>query len=148
MEVILLKSVAKVGRKDEIVSVADGYAQHALFPKKLAIPATAQAIATLKKRLSGIVAERDMQHALLDKAIAAIDAHALVYNTKATAQGGLFSKIDTKDIAEFIMKTHRISLDPKQMRIVEGMIKHVGVYTIEVTDGEYKARFSLTVQAE
>ena len=41
MEVILREHVDNLGRRGEIVKVADGYARNFLLPRKLALPATA-----------------------------------------------------------------------------------------------------------
>ena len=40
MEVILRDHVENLGRRGEIVKVADGYARNFLLPRKLALPAT------------------------------------------------------------------------------------------------------------
>ena len=44
MDVILLKDVAELGGKGDIVDVSNGYARNYLLPKKLAMKATAGAI--------------------------------------------------------------------------------------------------------
>ena len=40
MEVILRDHVENVGKRGEVVKVADGYARNFLLPRKLALPAT------------------------------------------------------------------------------------------------------------
>ena len=45
MKIILLQDVPKVGKKWEVKNVADGFAQNALIPKKLAEVATPSALA-------------------------------------------------------------------------------------------------------
>lgn len=49
MKVILLEDVKGVGKKDQIVNAADGYARNFLFPKKLAVEATPGAMKGVEK---------------------------------------------------------------------------------------------------
>ena len=41
MKVILKQDIKGVGKKDQIINAADGYARNFLFPKNLAVPADA-----------------------------------------------------------------------------------------------------------
>ncbi len=141
MKVILLKSVPKVGRKDEIVEVADGFAQHALLPKRLAIPATAAAIDTLKRKLQNTVAERDIRHSLLDAAISQLNAKKVSMKVKANEQGNLFSKIHPADVVAYLSSEHHVAIDSAHLTLPE--IKKLGTYEIGVHDGEYRSVFTL-----
>ena len=49
MKVILLQDVKGSGKKGDLVNVSDGYARNFLFPKKMAMEATAQAMTEKKK---------------------------------------------------------------------------------------------------
>ena len=60
MKVILLEDVKGVGKKDQIVNAADGYARNFLFPKKLAVEATPGAMKGVEK-MRKAEAEREAQ---------------------------------------------------------------------------------------
>ena len=61
MEIILIQDVERVGSKDDIVTVKDGYARNYLIPKKKAIAATPSA----KKVLAENVKQRAHKEARL-----------------------------------------------------------------------------------
>ncbi len=147
MKVILLKSVPKLGKVDDIVEVPDGYAANALFPKRLATPATPSTITARNRKLEGKVEQTKLQHELLDKAISTLDGKALVYTARANEQGSLFSKVTADDIAQVLLDQYRLSIDSKKLLLPEQGIKHVGLYTIGIVDGTYKATFQCTVGA-
>ena len=50
MKVILTESVEKLGQEGEVKEVANGYARNFLFPRGLAIPATAGALKQAEAR--------------------------------------------------------------------------------------------------
>jgi large subunit ribosomal protein L9 len=143
MKVILLKSVQKVGKKGDIIEVAAGYAQHALFPKKFAVLATPQAIALLERQKQNDISEKEIRHSLLTKAILELANDQLVISVKANEQGSLFSKITAVDIASELMTQKRISIDPELLTIAEGTIKKLGTYVIGVSDQEYQSTFTI-----
>jgi large subunit ribosomal protein L9 len=146
MKVILLKSVPKLGKKDDIITVPDGYAQNALFPKKLAVVATDQAVAALKRTQDNSVTQKKIQHELLDKAIESLEGKTLVYATRKNEKGSLFSKVTELDISKALMDQHRISIDSKLMTLKDGHIKQTGSYTVDIKDGEYQSEFTVRVE--
>ena len=50
MKVILLKDVKGQGKKDDIITVSDGYARNFLFPQKLAMEATGGATREVQRK--------------------------------------------------------------------------------------------------
>lgn len=145
MKVILLKSVPKVGKKDTIVDVAEGYARNALFPIKAAIPATPDAVAALKRKQSGVVAERALRHELLDKAIQAMSGKAVTLAVHANEKGGIFSRVDEMDVVQILADEHRIMLDASCIILPHSPIKELGEYTVMVKDDGYASTFLLNI---
>lgn len=148
MKVILLKHVPKVGKKDEVVEVASGFAANSLFPRKLAIPATDSALANLKRSLQNKSAEKEIRNKLLDDAIKKIDGSGFIMLIKANKEGSLFSKIHVADIAKVLDQDHRVVIDPSCIIIPDGSIKKVGKYSITVKDDGYVGKFDLEIKAE
>jgi large subunit ribosomal protein L9 len=145
MKVILLQSVPKVGKKDDIVNVADGYFQNVLSPKRLAVVATDHAIEALKRNQQNTITKKEIQHTLLDKAIDELVGKTLTYQVKTNEKGNLFSKIDERDISKVLFDQHRIDIDSKLLTIEGGPIKEVGTYTVIVKEGNYKNEFTLSL---
>ena len=50
MKVILKQDIKGVGKKDQVINAADGYARNFLFPKNLAVPADAGNMNNLKSK--------------------------------------------------------------------------------------------------
>jgi large subunit ribosomal protein L9 len=145
MKVILLKTVPKVGKTNDIVEVSEGYARNALFAKKLAVPATPQAIAEVQRKAQNKIAEKQVQNDLLERAIESLEGRTLVYKARANEKGSLFSKVTELDISKVLLDQHRISIDPKLMSL-DAHIKQAGDYKVVVKDGEYKSEFTVSVQ--
>ena len=58
MKVILQADVKNIGKKGEIVEVADGYGRNFLLPKKLALPANSENV-NVAKAQAGAKARKD-----------------------------------------------------------------------------------------
>ncbi len=130
MKVILTQDVKGSGRKGELVTVSDGYANNFLLPRKLAIPATPQALNELKNR------EAAAAHRLAEEKKAAEAAKELTGKTvKIAARGGaagkLFGSVSTKEIAEAIQKELGVELDKRKISL-DAEIKAFGTYNAEI----------------
>lgn len=55
MKVILLQDVPKVGKKDQVLEVKEGYARNFLFTKKLAVEATPANMKELQRQEKSVL---------------------------------------------------------------------------------------------
>lgn len=141
MKVLLLKNVPKVGKKDEVVDVADGYATNVLFVQKSAVPATQKAIDEMKKRVANKEMYTKIHAELFEKEIEKIRG-TITLSAKANEKGSLFSRIDKKNIIS-ALKDVGISVDENSITLLKE-IKELGSHTVQITDSLGK-KYSLTV---
>ena len=131
MKIILLENVKKLGKKDEIIEVADGYARNVLIPKKLGIEATNANINSVKlKNKNEEKKDENMRNvALGDKE--KIEKATITLKIKAGANGKTFGSINSKEVSDGIKEVVGLDIDKKDIDLVEP-IKNIGKYTVKV----------------
>ena len=131
MKVILKQDIKGVGKKDQIVNAADGYARNYLFPKNLAVPADTGNMNNLKaKQESANFRKGEDLKASLSLAEQMKDM-TLTFKVKAGENGRLFGAITSKEIAETLKKEHNIVVDKKKILLAES-IKVAGTQTVDI----------------
>lgn len=130
MEVILNQDVKSLGKKGEKVSVAEGYARNFLFPRKLAVEVSAQAMTELKNRESSNQHKIDTDIANAKAAAAKLNDKQLRITAKAGANGKLFGSVTSKEVAQEIKKQLGIEIDKR--KVVMNDIKSFGTQECEV----------------
>ncbi|HRH25057.1 MAG TPA: 50S ribosomal protein L9 [Candidatus Paceibacterota bacterium] len=143
MKVILLQNINKVGKKDEIVEVAGGYADNVLFPSKKAIPATPKNVEALNRKISSTKALKELEHGLLESAIKSLPEETLTIKVKANEKGHLFSSIGEDEIVEALSQK-RINLSTKNI-VLAKPIKEIGQYKIQIIEGSYKKELIISI---
>ena len=131
MKVILKQDIKGVGKKDQVVNVADGYARNFLFPKNLAVPADSGNMNNLKAKNESIQYRKgeDLKEA---KEIAEkMKKITLKIAVKAGDNGKLFGAVTAKEIAESLKKDHKIDVDKKKILLSES-IKVAGTTRVEI----------------
>lgn len=115
MKVILLSDVKKLGKKGEIVEVADGYGRNFLLRQKLAVEAT--------KKSMEILDEQNLQHSLEEKQLEAnaekikkrLANITLEFKVKSGKDGRVFGSVSMKQVAEQLFKLHEIKIDKRKI---------------------------------
>ena len=128
MEVILREHVDNLGRRGEIVKVADGYARNYLLPRKLALPATEgnkKHIERERKIFEAREAEEKGQAEAIAARLATIEI-AITRRVGDTEQ--LYGSVTAGDIAEFL-KGKGFEIDRRKLILPEP-IKTLGDHNV------------------
>jgi large subunit ribosomal protein L9 len=130
MEVILRDHVENLGRRGEIVKVADGYARNFLLPRNLALPATDGN----KKRVERerkIVETRESEERQAADAIAVrLNALELSISRKVGDSNQLYGSVTNADIAD-LLKEKGFEVDRRKI-LLPDPIKTLGENTVPV----------------
>ena len=105
MKVILLSDVRKVGKKDEIKEVSDGYANNYLIKNKLAVPYTKRSKEVLDTALNKRAELEEEKIKELNEVKQKLENKTFNFKVKTGAQDKVFGKISTKQIQEELKKT-------------------------------------------
>lgn len=144
MKVVLLQDVKKVGQKGSVITVADGYAQNVLIPKRLAVPATADAV----KRAEAVMAERGeksaMEEGLARTILAKLDGATVRVTARANEQGTLFEALHAADIVAAIEREHGITI-PESAIHLDDPIKKTGSHPVSLSLHDARAVITVTI---
>ena len=128
MEVILRETVDHVGKRGEIVKVADGYARNYLLPRKLALLAT-EGNKRHVERERKIVDMRESEEKGQAEGIAArLNAIAIVIVRRVGDTDQLYGSVTSGDIADFL-KAKGFEIDKRKLILPEP-IKLIGEHTV------------------
>lgn len=128
MKVILRSDVDGVGKRGDVLDVADGYGRNFLLPRGLAMKATAGA----SDQAASMRRARDVRDAS-DRSAAQEIATKLVptritLTARAGAEGKLFGSVTTTDIVEAVQAQTGIELDRRNVHLDEP-IRSVGEHS-------------------
>ena len=131
MRVVLRSDVQGVGKKGDILDVADGYARNFLVPKGRAFPASKGVVS----QAAAMRRSRDVKDAK-DRASAEAVARVLVpavikIAARSGAEGRLFGSVTAADVAEAVESQTGAVIDRRRLALDEP-IKTLGVHEIPV----------------
>ena len=131
MDIILKTDVAKLGHKDDIISVKPGYGRNYLIPNGIAVLATESARKELAENLKLRAHKLAKIKQDAEDLAAKMEGLTLTIGTKASSTGKIFGSVNSIQIAE-ALKEKGFDIDRKIILVKEEAVKELGHYTAVV----------------
>lgn len=130
MEVILVQDVPALGKRGDVVRVAEGFAQNYLIPSGRALPASSAARRQLEEqekraRMAEARARREAE-----KLANQLKRVSITARVKVGAEDKLFGRVTAADIAALLMEKG-FDIDRKKI-VLEEPINTLGIFTIDI----------------
>ncbi|MDQ1379739.1 MAG: large subunit ribosomal protein [Actinomycetota bacterium] len=127
MRIVLRDDVDNLGKKGDLVEVADGYARNYLVPRGLALKASSgsqkQADAMRRNREARERRDRESAQALA----AQFEGRTITIKARAGGEGRLFGSVTASDIAEAVQKQTGVDIDRRKLTLDEPLKELGGV---------------------
>jgi large subunit ribosomal protein L9 len=130
MRIVLRENVEKLGRRGEVVKVANGFARNFLLPKKLALEATDANL----KRIEQERRVREVHEAKEKQEFQALASRLSQLSLTAVRKVGenetLYGSVTNGDVGELLEK-EGFSIDKRKI-LLDEPIKSLGIYEVPV----------------
>ncbi len=131
MRIVLRDDVDNLGKKGDLVDVADGYARNYLVPRGLALKASSgsqkQADAMRRNREARDRRERENAEALA----AQFTGRTISIKARAGGEGRLFGSVTASDIAEAVQSQTGAEIDRRKLALDEPL-KELGAADVQI----------------
>jgi large subunit ribosomal protein L9 len=131
MKVVLLKDIRNVGKRDDIITVSDGYARNFLFPQKLAAEATESVLKEISRKRAAQEAREAELRAEAEAKAMLLKNKVITLEVKCGDKGRLYGSVTSAEVAEALEKQHGIKADKRKLDIGDP-IRETGVREITV----------------
>ena len=130
IEVILKEHVEHLGRRGEVVKVANGYARNFLFPRKLALAVTAENKRQIERERAKAEA-REAEDVQIAQALATrLEAIEIAISRRVGENETLYGSVTSGDIAE-ALAARELGVDRRKIQLAEPL-KTLGDHVVPV----------------
>ena len=130
MEVILRADVDKLGRRGEVVKVAEGYGRNFLLPRGLAMVVTEANKAMIAKERKSHEAKLAKEKVEFQSLADRIGSLRFVAPRKVGENDVLYGSVTAGDVGEFL-RSKGIEIDKRKIQLDEP-IKHLGEHELKI----------------
>jgi large subunit ribosomal protein L9 len=131
VKLILLADVSALGKKGDIVDVAEGYARNYLVPRKLGIQADKGALAKLGSQQQAQRRREDMALSDAKELAKRLETAKVAVKAKAGGNGRLFGTVTNADVATAIAESLDVAIDKHKIELTTS-IKALGSFPVEI----------------
>jgi len=131
MKVIMQQDVAKVGREGDVITVADGYFRNYLFPRSLAVAATASSLKVIERRRAAEDKKAEALKAQAETDAATLTDKTVTINARVGANDRLYGSITADDIVSAVKTATGVTVDKRKVQMTDA-IKALGSYTVSL----------------
>jgi large subunit ribosomal protein L9 len=130
IEVILKEHVEHLGRRGEVVRVADGYARNFLFPRNLALKVTAENKRQIDRERA-LAESREAEEGQMAQALAhRIEAFEIEIARRVGDQDAMYGSVTAADVAE-ALAAREIVVDRRKVELSDPTMT-LGEHTVPV----------------
>jgi large subunit ribosomal protein L9 len=130
MQLILIDDVSGLGKRGEMVKVADGYGRNYLLPRRLAVHATPGNIKMVEQQRVALAKKEAKLKEEAQMLAGELSSYHILLSRKAGETGALFGSVTSKDLAE-LLETAGVHMDRRKI-LLDPPIKAIGNYNVEM----------------
>ncbi len=130
MDVILREHVEHLGKRGEIVKVADGYARNYLLPRKLALPATEGNRHHVERERAKLEAREAEERKIAEAVAVRMSMVEIAISRKVGETEALYGSVTAADIAE-VLESKGFSIDRRRIQLGDP-IKQIGELDVPI----------------
>ncbi len=131
MRLILTSDVIDLGRRGDVVDVADGYARNFLLPRKKAMRANEAAIKQAESIREARIAAEKKAKSDAEVIATQLVGSRVVIAAQAGDEGQLYGSVSVADVVEGIKRFTGIELEKASIEIAKP-VKAIGLHEIQV----------------
>jgi len=130
MQIVLKEDIDKLGRRGEVVKVANGYARNYLLPLGKALPATPGNLKVIEREKRRYLVRLSKEKEENESLSRRIQALSLTLVRKVGENDVLYGSVTSGDIAEALSR-EGVGIDKRRIQLPEP-IKSLGIYNVPI----------------
>ena len=147
MKVILLKDIKGTGKKDQIIEASDGFARNYLFPRKLAVEASASNLNAIENAKSAQSHRKEVERQEAQELAKKMGDMVVEIAVRAGETGRLYGKVTNQEVADALKAKYGMDIDKRKITV--DAVKNVGETTALIKlYPEISAKIKLNIVAK